>query len=187
MEDKSAYPELGDALLSHARASIAEHLGLQAESKLDHPALHETGASFVTLSKNGLLRGCMGQLEARRLLGLDVSHNALAAAFQDPRFPPVSRAEWPDLAVEVSVLGPVQYAYCPTEEDCLRQIVPFEDGVILSSGFRRATFLPQVWEQFSSKEEFLRQLSLKARGGADLWSQPGTEVLVYQVEAFKER
>jgi len=169
MEDKSAYPELGDALLSHARASIAEHLGLQAESKLDHPALHETGASFVTLSKNGLLRGCMGQLEARRQLGLDVSHNAIAAAFQDPRFPPVSGTEWPELAVEVSVLGPVQYAYCPTEEDCLRQIVPFEDGVILSSGFRRATFLPQVWEQLPDPQQFIAHLLAKAGFPADGW------------------
>lgn len=169
METSAQQDTLGPTLLAHARAAIASHLGLAAVEAPDHPALHEPGASFVTLTRNGQLRGCIGQLEPTRALGQDVEQNAIAAAFRDPRFAPVSASEWPEIAVEVSLLGPVSYTPCPTEEDCLRQITPFEDGVILSSSVRRATFLPQVWEQLPDPAQFIAHLLMKAGLPVGVW------------------
>jgi AmmeMemoRadiSam system protein A len=153
--------ELGPILLAHARAAIATQLGLPAPETIDHPALHEPGASFVTLTRQGQLRGCIGHLKPVQPLGRDIHENALAAAFHDPRFAPIKAAEWPDIKIEVSLLGPTTFSHCPTEEDCLRQIVPFKDGVILISGSRHATFLPQVWEQLPDPQEFLTHLLQK--------------------------
>ena len=160
---------LGPVLLSLSRAAISEKLGLEPEKTPDHAALHRPGASFVTLTKNGQLRGCIGQLEAIQDLGKDVRQNAIAAAFHDPRFRPVTLEEWPLIEIEVSVLGPVSFTPCPTEKDCLRQIKPFEDGVILSSGLRRATFLPQVWDQLPESRQFIEHLLLKAGLPVDAW------------------
>lgn len=162
-------PSPGPALLAHARAAIAGRLKLAADSAPDHPALHLPGASFVTLHLNGCLRGCIGQLEPTRLLGEDVRQNAIAAAFHDPRFLPLSVEEWPHIELEVSVLGPVSYTACPTLAECLQQITPFEDGVILASGLHRATFLPQVWEQLPEPEQFLAHLLAKAGLPAGHW------------------
>jgi len=162
MPSSAQQDDIGPILLARARAAISEQLGLPASPATDHPDLHAPGASFVTLTHGGQLRGCIGQLEPRQALGQDVWHNAIAAAFHDPRFTPVSATEWPEIDVEVSVLGPVSYAPCPTQEDCLRQITPFEDGVILSSSMRRATFLPQVWEQLPDPQQFIAHLLAKA-------------------------
>ncbi|WP_018605628.1 AmmeMemoRadiSam system protein A [Uliginosibacterium gangwonense] len=162
-------PSLGPVLLAHARTAIAGRLKQAADSAPDHPALHAPGASFVTLSLKGCLRGCIGQLEPVRSLGEDVRQNAIAAAFHDPRFLPLSLDEWPHIELEVSVLGPVQYTACPSLAKCLEQIVPFEDGVILASGVHRATFLPQVWEQLPEPEQFLAHLLTKAGLAAGTW------------------
>ena len=160
---------LGPALLAQARIAIAARLGLTHDKAPDHPALHQAGACFVTLTRTEQLRGCIGQLEPIQPLGEDVRQNAVAAAFHDPRFRPMSREEWPEITVEVSVLGPVSFTPCPTEEDCLRQIEPFEDGVILASGRRRATFLPQVWEQLPDPAQFIEHLLLKAGLPVSVW------------------
>src|SRR6185436_6796016 len=104
------------------------------------------GATFITLTRDGRLRGCIGSLEAARPLGEDVAQNALAAAFRDPRFAPITAAEWPRCSVEVSLLSqpkPIRFA---DEADLLGQVKPGEDGLILQCDGRRSTFLPQVWE-----------------------------------------
>ncbi|PLK47272.1 AmmeMemoRadiSam system protein A [Uliginosibacterium sp. TH139] len=176
---------LGPLLLAQARAAIAGTLGLKAAEPGDHPALHELGASFVTLTREGLLRGCIGQLQPVKALGPDVADNARAAAFRDPRFAPLTAEEWPDLQIEVSVLGPVSFVHCPTEEDCLRQLTPFKDGVILASGARRATFLPQVWEQLPDPQDFIRQLLQKAGLPVDLWPAD-MQLGRYRVTKYKE-
>lgn len=186
MPDRAELAQLpGPLLLAHARAAIAAQLGLPVPSAPDHPALHKPGASFVTLTRQGQLRGCIGHLAPVQTLGADVHENALAAAFRDPRFPPVKAAEWPEIAIEVSVLGPATFTHCPTEEDCLRQIVPFEDGVILISGSRRATFLPQVWEQLPDPQEFIAHLLQKAGLPVALWPSD-MQLGRYQVQKFKE-
>ena len=116
----------------------------------------------MTLTKNGALRGCIGSLQAERPLGKDVADNALGAAFRDPRFTALTREEWPQCRVEVSLLGspkPIRFA---DEADLLSQIVAGEDGIIIAAGGKRATYLPQVWEAIADKRRFLEELKRKA-------------------------
>lgn len=127
-------------------------------------------ACFVTLNKDAQLRGCIGTLEATRPLIEDVSHNAFHAAFSDPRFSPIDSRELHQLNIGISLLSPPQeMEYCPTMEDLLDQLKPEEDGLIISDGIRRATFLPSVWEQLPDKRQFVQFLMRKA--GIAVWSQ----------------
>lgn len=176
--------DLGAALLSHARAAIAARLGVPTEAPREHPALDAPGACFVTLTRHGALRGCIGQLEATRSLRRDVMENARAAAFRDPRFAPLTPAEWVGLVVEVSVLGEARYHACPRIENALALIEPGQDGVILSAGAKRATFLPQVWAQLPQAREFLAQLQQKA-GLGRAWPED-MQVGLYRVDKYVE-
>jgi AmmeMemoRadiSam system protein A len=177
--------DLGGLLLALARGAIAEALGLAFAPAPAHPRLAERGASFVTLQARGELRGCIGSLNAHRPLGQDVAHNALGAAFRDPRFPPVTVAEWPQLAVEVSLLSRPDFLDFKSEEEVLARLRPGVDGVIFFNGCQQATFLPQVWEQLPEPRHFLAALKRKAGARADYW---GTKVMIatYQVEKWRE-
>jgi AmmeMemoRadiSam system protein A len=178
--------DLGQQLLAIARLAIAEKLGLSAPTvRLDSPRLSEAAATFVTLTHHGQLRGCIGTLEAHRPLAEDVAHNARAAAFADPRFAPVSAAEWPGLAVEVSVLSAPQAMRFSDEADALAQLRPGVDGVVLTYGLHRATFLPQVWEVLPEPRQFLAELKQKAGLPANFWASD-LRLARYQVEKFKE-
>lgn len=146
--------------------------------------LDEPAATFVTLTLHGQLRGCIGSLEARRPLYDDVTRNAHAAAFGDPRFPPLAADEFPGIDIEVSVLTAPQPLEFSSEADALRRLRPGIDGVILQCGSRRATLLPQVWEQLPEPREFMRHLKLKAGLPADLAAE-GMKLAVYQVERFQ--
>ena len=106
VEAEQAEAEKGSSLLKLARAGIARQLWEDVPEPSVKPWLAEPGASFVTLTRQGELRGCIGTLEAHRPLGIDVRENAVAAAFRDPRFMPLSRAEFDDIRVEVSLLSP---------------------------------------------------------------------------------
>jgi AmmeMemoRadiSam system protein B/AmmeMemoRadiSam system protein A len=165
-ETRVSLDEAGRTLLALARAAIEARLFGSARA-LDAPWLAQAGATFVTLTRDGQLRGCLGSLEARRPLGEDVAENALAAAFRDPRFEPVGAAEWPRLRVEVSLLSPPKALHFADEAELLAALVPGEDGVILEADGRRATFLPQVWETLADKRQFLRELVRKAGLPAD--------------------
>lgn len=150
------------------------------------PSLREHGASFVTLTMNGQLRGCIGALEARQSLAEDVREHAVAAALEDPRFPPVSEDELSGINIEVSRLTrpvPLQYK---DADDLLSKLRPHVDGVILSEGFRRATFLPQVWEKIPDPSAFLDNLCYKMGANPTAWRARHLEVLTYQVEEFYE-
>jgi AmmeMemoRadiSam system protein A len=148
--------------------------------------LREPGASFVTLTIGGQLRGCIGTLEAYQPLAEDVREHAIAAALQDPRFPPVREDELSRIQVEVSRLTrPLPLDYKDTA-DLLTKLRPGIDGVILRDGFRRATFLPQVWEKIPNPAEFLDNLCYKMGANPDLWRRKHLEVLTYQVEEFHE-
>jgi AmmeMemoRadiSam system protein A len=150
------------------------------------PSLREQGASFVTLTIRGQLRGCIGALEAHQPLAEDVREHAVAAALEDPRFPPVSEAELSRIQIEVSRLTrPVPLEYGDAN-DLLSKLRPHVDGVILKDGFRRATFLPQVWEKIPKPAEFLDNLCYKMGARGDLWRTRHLEVFVYQVEEFHE-
>ena len=149
------------------------------------PALHERRATFVTLNTHGELRGCIGTLEARRPLALDVAHNAQAAAFSDPRFSPLSMAEFPTLDIHISVLSPAEPVHHENEGDLIRQLRPGIDGLILEDGYRRGTFLPAVWESLSDPHDFLHHLKLKAGMSPNYWSE-GIRVFRYTTESFGE-
>ena len=157
----------GPVLLQVARAAIEARLSGSA-CTVDAAWLQQPGATFVTLTQDGSLRGCIGSLQASRPLGLDVAENALGAAFRDPRFAPISAQEWPRCRVEVSLLSAPKLVAFADEADLLAQLVPGEDGVILEAEGRRATFLPQVWESLPDKRQFLRELARKAGLPADI-------------------
>lgn len=153
----------GGTLLAIARVSIAHALGLGPKPRRAKTAwLNQLGASFVTLTIEGKLRGCIGSLSPSRPLGEDVAANALAAAFQDPRFAPLTREEWQRCEIEVSLLSPPRSLPFADEEELLSQLAPGEDGVILEHQGKRATFLPQVWQGLPDKRLFLGELVKKA-------------------------
>ena len=164
---------------AHSTAETAAHAAW-----LDAP-----GASFVTLTSGrapgGALRGCIGSLGARRPLREDVEANAVAAALHDPRFAPLTARELDDTVVEVSVLSAPAALPAADEAELLARLRPGVDGVVLSACGRRATFLPQVWEQLPDPADFLARLRRKAGLPADYW---GRDVVVetYTVTAWQE-
>jgi AmmeMemoRadiSam system protein A len=150
------------------------------------PHLLEQGASFVTLTIDGDLRGCIGALEAYQPLVDDVREHAVAAALEDPRFRPVGEGELDRIRLEVSRLTqprPLEYS---NSEDLIAKLRPHVDGVILKGDFRRATFLPQVWEKIPDPEEFLDHLCAKMGARSNLWRNTKLQVEIYQVEEFHE-
>ena len=149
------------------------------------PWLDTPGASFVTLTKAGALRGCIGSLTAYRPLGEDVAANAANAAFRDPRFPPLSAQELPGTHIEVSVLSdPEPYAFSG-RADALSRLRPGIDGVTLEYGNHRGTFLPQVWDTLPGPENFLNHLVRKAGLPAGWWDD-GVRLSRYTVKAFDQ-
>jgi AmmeMemoRadiSam system protein A len=140
-------------------------------------------ASFVTLHLHGQLRGCIGSLEAFRPLVEDVAQNAYAAAFRDPRFPPVGPQEVADLAYHLAVLSPPEALPLRSEAELLQVLRPGVDGLILQEGWRRGTFLPAVWESLPRPEDFVTHLKLKAGLPPDHWSDT-IKVYRYTTEAF---
>lgn len=134
------------------------------------PALTAERATFVTLLLDGHLRGCIGTLEAHRPLAEDIAANAYAAAFRDPRFPPVTRAEADRLEIHLSLLTPSEPLSFSSEQQLLDQLQPGTDGLILEEGAHRGTFLPSVWESLPEPRQFLRHLKLKAGLPEDYWS-----------------
>jgi len=174
-------------LTALARGAIAEALGTAPQAPvLAHAAwLDRPGASFVTLKKDGRLRGCIGTLEAYRPLAEDVRANAVHAALHDPRFPPLEARELPHVRIEVSLLTPPRPLPVDGEAELLRRLRPGIDGVILAYGARKATFLPQVWESLPDPRRFLAHLKMKAGLPPDFW-HADLRVATYRVERFEE-
>lgn len=178
------------ALLKIARQALEAAVRSQSFPKLDRKELPasflEPGAVFVTLTCRGELRGCIGTLEAYQPLVDDVCEHAAAAALQDYRFPPVTAEELAEIEIEISRLTkPIPLAYGDAA-DLLHKLRPNVDGVILRDGWRRATFLPQVWEKIDSPEEFLSHLCYKMGTSPNLWQHKKLDVSIYQVEEFHE-
>ena len=177
--------EQGRTLLGIARGAIGHQLGQAAAPRLDHPAwLAQPGASFVTLTMDGTLRGCIGSLQAHRPLGQDVAANAENAAFRDPRFAPLTLQEWPRVAAEVSLLSAPEKAEFRDEIDLLGRLRPDVDGVILEHRGRRGTFLPQVWESLPDRRRFMQELKRKAGLAADT---PLVQCNVWRYQVVKWR
>lgn len=178
--------EAGRTLIGMARAAIAGKLGVsEAPQSFSGSWLFQPGAAFITLTREGRLRGCIGSLAPHRALGADVIANAESAAFRDPRFAPLTAAEWPQIQTEVSLLSAAKPIRFADEAELLARITPREDGLILEADGRRGTFLPQVWEQLPDKQQFLAQLKLKAGLPADT-RLARCRVLRYRVIKWKQ-
>jgi AmmeMemoRadiSam system protein A len=178
-------PDVGAALLAIARGAIARELDLAHAPQVAHAHLARVGASFVTLRRDGELRGCIGTVDAWRALADDVHANAMAAAFRDPRFSPLCAGEFKEVAIEVSVLNPSERMSQRQEEALAAALRPGVDGVVLECARHRATFLPQVWELLPEPHEFLRALKRKAGLVETFWSDD-VRVCRYTVEKFAE-
>lgn len=178
-------PALQKSLLDLAVNSI--RLGLRSGEPLRvplaslAPELAEPRASFVTLEKRGELRGCIGSLEALRPLAFDIAVNAFAAAFRDPRFPPVMADELDRLDIHLSLLTPAEPIVASSDTDLIRQLEPGVDGLILQDGAQRGTFLPSVWDALPDPREFLMRLKRKAGLPVDHWSDT-LEIYRYRTE-----
>ena len=147
--------------------------------------LDEEGACFVTLEKDGMLRGCIGSIVAHRPLITDLVENTRNAAFNDKRFNPVTAEEVDGLKVNVSILTPAYKIDFENEEDLLNKITPNKDGIIIIDGEHQGVYLPSVWEELPDKKEFLNSLKEKAGLEKDYWSN---ELKAYRFETiyFKE-
>jgi AmmeMemoRadiSam system protein A len=177
-------------LLRLARESLenavrGKHLPVLEETQLT-PTLREAGASFVTLTIRGELRGCIGTLQAYQPLADDVREHAVSAGLDDYRFPPVNVGELSRIHIEVSRLTAPQILVYTNADDLLTRLRPGVDGVILMDGSRRATFLPQVWENLPESAGFLNQLCAKMGAAPNLWRHKHLDVKIYQVEEFQE-
>jgi AmmeMemoRadiSam system protein A len=177
--------ERGITLLTLARASIAKALGLPVATVALPGWLQQPGACFVTLTQKGQLRGCIGSLQAHQSLIEDVRANAVASALRDPRFAPLKATELNHTQVEVSVLSPTESLEFSSEAQALAQLRPLVDGVVLECAGHRSTFLPQVWEQLPTVDEFMRHLKRKAGLPENFWSQE-VRLQRYTVEKWKE-
>lgn len=173
-------------LLKVARAAIGERLRdnfLTIQSTDYATPLRDVRATFVTLHIDGVLRGCIGTLDATRALVADVAHNARAAAFDDPRFPELAWHEYERLTIHISILSPAEPMIFSTEAELLAQLRPNVDGLVLEAGARRGTFLPAVWESLPDPRDFLRHLKHKAGLPPDYWSDD-LRVQRYTVESI---
>ncbi|MHB1491911.1 MAG: AmmeMemoRadiSam system protein A [Cellulomonas sp.] len=196
--DPDAVPDdAGDVLLPAARTAIAKALGAAtgpADADADADADDRTppawalepGACFVTLTKNGRLRGCIGSPTARRPLLDDVRANAAAAATRDPRFAPMTPGELTAVVIEVSVLSAPQPLRVSSLRECYAALRPGVDGVILDVGlWHRSLLLPQVWQDVPDPAQFLAHLWLKAGLAPGIWHE-GTTLQTFTVRAWIE-
>jgi AmmeMemoRadiSam system protein A len=190
LESEHLTEEERATLLRLARQALEEGVRSRSLSPLilsQFPArLRLPGATFVTLTAAGQLRGCIGSLEAKEPLVVDVQDHAIAAALDDFRFPPVRPEELPHIRIEISRLTTPQPLEYRDPDDLLVRLRPGVDGVVIKDGMRRATFLPQVWEKVPEPDIFLSMLCQKMGASSDLWRRKKLEVFVYQVEEIHE-
>ena len=165
-------------------AAVAQDRAPRIELDLLPDRLQQPGASFVTLTRSGLLRGCIGTLKHEFPLAQDVVLRARAAAIDDPRFPPLQADEIEDTEIEISVLTTPEPLVYNVPDEIPNLLVPGRDGVTIVHGLKRATFLPQVWEKVDGPEHFLTMLCQKARLPAEAWKRGELEISTYRVESF---
>jgi AmmeMemoRadiSam system protein B/AmmeMemoRadiSam system protein A len=176
--------EAGQALVRAARASLERSVGRSADPPMppldQHPELSQARGLFVTLRKDGRLRGCIGRIQTSEPLRQSIAPVAADSALRDHRFEPVDAVELPEIHVEVSVLTP------PTALARIEDLVPGRDGVVLEHQGRSGVFLPQVWDETDwTREEFLGQLaSQKAGLPPDAWRR--ARLYVFQDQIFEE-
>ena len=180
----------GKYLLSMARKAIEQKLfNRKDQDQIDSdlsPKFSKWRGTFVTITIDEGLRGCIGHIIPQETLLEGISINAVNAAFRDPRFPPLSKKEWKKVKIEISILTEPKDLPYSDADDLIKKLKPGIDGVIIKKGLQQATFLPQVWEQLPDKKEFLTHLCLKAGLEGYAWKKEEIEVSTYQVQAFEE-
>lgn len=176
-------------LLKLARRAIVLYLDKNKILKLNDNEIEEDlkqdRGVFVTLTLNGKLRGCIGHIQAVQPLYKDVIENAVNAAFEDPRFNPLTKEELKRINIEISALSIPQKLEYESVDDLLAKITPKQDGVIIKKDGYAATYLPQVWEDLPTKEMFISSLSEKAGLDSDAWKKGDLAVEIYQVEKIE--
>ncbi len=175
----------GEILLSIARAAISRTLHLPLSADEGAHWLLDPGASFVTLTQNSQLRGCIGSLQAHRPLLADIKSNAVSAALHDPRFRPLRAQELASTTIEISLLTPPKTMEFRNEADALLRLRPGVDGVIFEFSGYRSTFLPQVWDQLPEPRQFMAHLKRKAGLPDDFWDA-GIRLSRYSVSKYSE-
>ena len=184
--------EQGQILIRLARQVIEENLEIKPtdpvhDEELTDPVFQEHKPLFVTLNKNGKLRGCIGCLVSTESIIEAIKRHAINAAFFDQRFSPVTEDEVPDLEINISLLTDPQPLEYTDSKDLEKKLQPGIDGVILRDpSMGAATFLPQVWEQLPSVPQFLDHLCGKAGMPEGTWQERHLEIQTYQVQYFKE-
>jgi len=181
--------EVKKYLLKLSRATILSKFNSDIKEVLDEEIPDEVkiqGACFVTLTLDGELRGCIGSMEAHRPLYKDAIDHSENAAFKDPRFPALTAAEASSVKIEISVLTPRTEVSYSEFSDLKDKIIPHKHGVYLSYSYYSATFLPQVWEQLSTHEEFFSHLCYKAGLEPDFMLKNHPKIEIYTVENFRE-
>ncbi len=175
-------------LLNLARKSIGNYLetGKKISESEEIPLnLKKNFGVFVTLTLDGVLRGCIGYIEPIMPVYKAVAQNAINAAFSDSRFEPLTKKEFLKIKIEISILTlPIELKYS-NSLDLLKKLTK-KEGIIIKKGYKSATFLPQVWEELNSKEEFLSHLCMKANLDFDEWQNGKLQVLIYFAEHFSE-
>jgi AmmeMemoRadiSam system protein A len=194
-ENNSDYSgEEGQLLVRLARFSIAEKLGVQLDEdeksalkkSLKQDVFAQKRGVFVTLHLEGVLRGCIGSLESDDTVRRGVIENALNAAFHDPRFSPLTKEELELVDIEISVLTTPKLLSHATPDELVSKLEPGRDGVIITKGGAKATFLPQVWDQLPKAPLFLSHLCTKAGLSSNEWKKQGLEVMTYRIQCFCE-
>ena len=186
--------EQGQLLVKLARQTLEEHFAKQIpqneidrlNAALTDPCFNLSCGTFVTLTIDGQLRGCIGNLTSSESLVSGVRRNTINAAFHDPRFSPLSVSDLDRIAIEVSILSEPRQLHYRDPADLLKKLRPNIDGVIIRKDLASATFLPQVWEQLPQPQDFLAHLCRKAGLTPDAWRNKQLEVSTYQVQYFEE-
>jgi hypothetical protein len=168
-------------LLKIARDAIISYLEDDKvyEPKTNNPKFMENRGVFVTLNKNGKLRGCIGYIQPIKPLAEAVSDNAISAAVEDNRFLPLDKSELEEIEIEISVLT-------VPKDDTIEEIIKYKKGVVLSKGNRGATYLPQVWEGLSDPDQFFQSLCLKGGLSSNCYKDTDTQIMSYEAVVFGE-
>ncbi len=170
-------------LLIIAREAIIHHLkgGEYTPSEQMEPALNQCSGCFVTITQNGQLRGCIGNFQSQQPLYREVVTMAIAAASQDPRFPPMTRADLDNFSLEITVLSPLE------KIDNVNQIEVGTHGIYIIKGLNRGVLLPQVATEYGwDRETFLAQTCAKAGLIDDAWQRPDTEIYIFSGQIIRE-
>ncbi|MBW2364976.1 MAG: AmmeMemoRadiSam system protein A [Deltaproteobacteria bacterium] len=186
--------EHGQVLVQLAKHTIMKYLDMKIKktetaslnSALKNDIFQTQRGTFVTLSINGMLRGCIGNITPHGAIGESVKRNAISAAFHDPRFEPLTLKEFKNIHIEVSVLTDPKPLKYKNSTELISKLRPNIDGVIIKKDMASATFLPQVWRQLPNPEIFLSHLCRKAGLQPNAWQKSPLDVLIYQVQYFEE-